>query len=96
MLHTLTGRALGHSVIAGCLRKTSPPNDIIKDLERSDVHSPMGTGCSVIVFINSETPLLNLPIPRIAGRLNGVKKQVSYFLCLSLNLPGRRRQVDAR
>ncbi len=47
----------------------------------------MGTGRSVIVFINSETPLLNLPIPRIAGRLNGVKKQVAYFLCFGLNEP---------
>ena len=89
MLHTLTGRALGHSVIAGCLRKTPPPNDIVKDLERSDVHSPMGTGGSVIVFINSETPLLNLPIPRIAGRPDGVKKQVHYFFCFGLEPLGQ-------
>ena len=79
MLHTLAGRALGHSVIAGRLRKTSPPHDIVKDFERSDMHSPMGTGSSVIYFVNSRTPLLNLPIPRIPSAVEGVKKQFAYF-----------------
>jgi len=79
MLNTLAGRALGHSVIAGSLRKTPPPNDIVKDFETSDVHSAMGTGCSIIDFINSETPLLNLPIPRIPNLIQAVKKQVNHF-----------------
>ena len=79
MLHTLAGRALGHSVIACSLRKTPPPNDIVKDFETSDVYSPVGTGGSVIAFINSETPLLNLSIPRIPRLLKGVKKEVAHF-----------------
>ena len=32
MLYALAGRALGHSMIAGCLRKTSAPNYIVEDL----------------------------------------------------------------
>ena len=80
MLHTLAGRTLSHSVIAGSLRKTPPPNDIVKDFETSDVHSPMGTGRSVIYFVNSIAPLLKLPIQRIPSRLEGVKKQNTRFV----------------
>lgn len=49
------------------------------------MHRPVGTGCSVIAFINSETPLLNLPIPRIPSLFDGVKKQVAHFCATKAN-----------
>ena len=56
------------------MRKTSPSNDIVKNLQGSNVDSPMGAGCALITFVNLITPVLTLPIRSLSGPAERVKQ----------------------
>ena len=66
-------------MIACRLRKTPAADHIIEDFQRSNMNRPMRTGCSVIAFVNSETPLLNFSISKILCLEERVKKQIPRF-----------------
>ncbi len=75
MLYALARRTLGHPVIIGRLRKTSPAYNIVENLQRPYMNRSVRAGCSVIIFVNFSPPLLTLPIRRIACKVERVKNR---------------------
>jgi hypothetical protein len=48
------------------MRKAPATNDVVEDLERSNVNSPVGASSSFIIFVNFAAPVLTLPIRSVS------------------------------
>jgi hypothetical protein len=79
MLDALASCTLSHPVVARRKRKTTTTHNVVKHLQGSNVDSAMRARCPFIIFIDFETPVLNLPIRSISRVANGVKKCEENF-----------------
>ena len=57
------------------MRKTAATNNVVENLERTNVDCAVGAGSTFIIFINLVAPVLNLPIRSLSQSELPVKEQ---------------------